>query len=162
MDLLFNVTSFYAHTKANPCLISGPLCLSREGSESSAGPDRELTNSVCAVGRCYSAPTLEPGRPSSVCACVCVCVCIFFLSATGPDPPFTAHWLNALPGQPQQLLCYATYQTDTCRRNYGMSAARINPNGKKRETVGAKFQRSNVSIWGTLLKRVLSGRTGED
>lgn len=79
----------------------------------------EPTNSW---GRLWS-----PVRPVvSVCANVC---------GTRPGTPFTAHWLNMLPGQPHQPVCYATYQTDTCRRNYGMSIAGPNPDITRRPLV---------------------------
>lgn len=62
-----------------------------------------------------------PSTLTPECVCVYVCACVSV--EADPTPPFTAHRLNMLLGQPHQLVCYATYQTDTCRRNYGMSTA---------------------------------------
>lgn len=85
----------------------------------------------------------SPERPA---VCVCVYKCVYLcLCGTGPDPPFTAHWLNTLPGQPHQLVCYATYQTDTCRRNYGMSVAGPNPDITRRPVVPSSNYQMSTS-----------------
>lgn len=80
--------------------------------------------------------------------------CIFFFfRGSGSNSPFTAHWLNTLLWQPHQLVSHATYQTDTCRRNYGMSVARLNPN-IRRQLVSL----SNVKVGIKLCKVWHSGK----
>lgn len=97
----------------------------------------EPTNSTSAGGDVIALRLWSPVRPVvSVCANVC---------GTRPGTPFTAHWLNMLPGQPHQPVCYATYQTDTCRRNYGMSIAGPNPDITRRPLVQSLSYRMSTS-----------------
>lgn len=140
MDLLFIVPSDFCllshKAKSLPNLSSSlPLVW---GLENTAQLE-ERWQIAGLVGRHYIAPAPESRKASGVYVWVCVCICVqsvfMCLCGTGPDPPFTAHWLNMFPGQRHQLVFCATYQTDTCRRNYGMSIARPNPNITSRPLV---------------------------
>lgn len=118
------VTSVYVHTKPNPCLLLPLLSLSCE-----VGKTPEVSSQMALLfWRHDFAPTVEAGKASGLCVCKCVW--------TGP---------NMLPGQPHQSVCYATYQTDTCRRNYGMSIAGPNPDITRRPLVRSFSYRMSAS-----------------